>query len=124
MGGYAVEDRDERVRLLGPWADVLGIMLVRLGWRSQTYYARADKRPGGPEECAGDKWSGRHDYRHMDKPYGHDDVGGRVVLEPCDFSDKVTKARKCNEYGPLRCRYCGDVYDVDAQLAKARVGAS
>ena len=122
MGFYEVEDAEERRRLLGPWADDPNILLYRRDWRSEAYYASARSRPGGPAKCIDDPYVREHNYRHMTGP-DLNDVGGYVVLQKCDWSDKPTKERTCNEFGPLKCRYCGDVYDVDAGLARQEVAA-
>lgn len=117
MGGYIVEDQAERKEMLGPWAALDNIFLVCYE-QGVVYHAHAPSRPGGPAHCKIDhEHDGRHDYRHMHKPYGVNDLGGHVVLRAGDWSDKVTKIKRCDKYGPLRCRYCGDKYDVDAELA-------
>ena len=116
MGGYYVEDRAERKRLLGPWAALDNIILVRRAWDQVEYYAHAASRPGGPTHCKIDHChDGRHDYRHM-TGRGHNDLGGYVVLEASKEGRKVTRIKRCDKYGPLRCRYCGDKYDVDAEI--------
>ncbi len=117
MGGYIVEDQAERERLLGPWAALDNIVLIRHAWDDLEYYACAVSRPGGPEHCKIDhEHDGRHDYRHMTGK-GVNDLGGYVVIEAVECGRKATKVKRCDKHGPLRCRYCGDKYDVDAELA-------
>lgn len=75
-----------------------------------------DKNPDTRAPCAKAIYAGgRHEYRHMTGP-GVNDVGGYEYLEGSPWSDETRKTT-CAEFGPLKCRSCGDVYEPKSQTA-------
>lgn len=100
MGWDEVTDGATRSKYLGSWADDPNITLYT---RHGTEFFAGMVRDGCPRS-----FNGMHDYRYMTGP-GHDDIGGYVCLEGSTF-DSETSEKSCDEFSPLTCRYCGDVY--------------
>ena len=109
MGWYEVEDIEQRSKYLGSWANDPNIILyTRYG---KEFFAGFDieKSPKTGEPCHGEYSNGMHDFLYMTGPH-HNDHGGFVCLEGSLWDDK-TKETSCDQFAPLKCRYCGEVYN-------------
>lgn len=111
-----VIDEEARQRYLGSWADNLHVdLFTRYG--TEFFASVLGKHPDTGAPCAKAIYvGGRYEYLHMAGP-GLNDVGGYACLEGSPWSDQ-TRETTCLEFGPLRCRICGDVYEPKPKTAE------